>query len=123
MRVLAALVVVLLAGCSDDCERGSCYPYGTYVDPNPALGATTAEICFDGECTTVEADGGRDDVFNGFNTDTWEDGRTVELAITVFDANGEVIDALTETRTMDSNRCSCGVLFYEWQNGKLHRTN
>ena len=123
VRLLAALAVVVLAGCRVDCETGSCYPHGTYVDRNDALGASTAEICFDGVCTTVATGGGPDDVFSGFNVDTWEQGRTVELAITVFDENGKVIDALTETRTMDSNRCACGVLFYEWKDGTLRRSN
>ena len=96
---------------------------GTYIDPNGALDATSAEICFDGGCTTVEALDGANDVFNGFNVDRWEEGRSVELRMTVFDANGDVIDSLTETRTMDSTRCACGVLYYDWTNGRLHRVN
>ncbi len=43
--------------------------------------------------------------------------------MTVFDANGGVINSLTETRTMDPSGCACGVLFYGWKNGRLHRTN
>jgi len=123
VRLLAALAAVVLVGCGSDCSEGSCYPAGTYIDPNDALGAASAEICFDGDCTTVEAAAGPDDVFNGFNVDTWEEGRSVELRVTVFDANSGVIDSLTETRTMDSSRCGCGALFYCWKNGRLHRTN
>jgi hypothetical protein len=123
VRVLAAVTAVVLVGCRSDCEKGSCLPYGTYIDPNDALGATSAEVCFDSECTTVDALAGPDDVFNGFNVDTWDEGRSVELRVTVFDSNGEVIDMLTETRTMDSTRCACGVLFYDWKNGRLHRRN
>ena len=123
VRFLAALAAVVLVGCGSDCPKGSCYPLGTYIDPNGALDATSAEICFDGDCTTVEALAGPADVFNGFNVDTWEEGRSVELRMTVFDASGKVIDSLTETRTMDSTRCACGVLFYDWKNGRLHRIN
>jgi hypothetical protein len=123
LRLLAALVIVALVGCGSDCPEGSCYPAGTYIDPNDALGAASAEICFDSDCTTVEAAAGPNDVFNGFNVDTWDEGRSVELRVTVFDVNGGVIDSLTETRTMDSSGCACGVLFYGWQNGRLHRTN
>ena len=123
VRVLAALTAVVLVGCGSDCSHGSCYPLGTYIDPNDALDATSAEICFDGDCATVEALDGGEDVFNGFNVNTWEEGRTVELRMTVFDENGDVIDTLTETRTMDSSGCACGVLFYGWRNGRLHRTN
>ena len=123
VRLLAAVTAVLLAGCSSDCARGSCLPFGTYIDPNDTLGATSAEICFDGDCTTVEALAGAEDVFNGFNVGTWEEGRSVELRMTVFDENGGVIDSLTETRTMNSSGCACGVLFYGWKNGRLHRTN
>lgn len=123
LRRSAVLIAVLLVGCSSDCGKGSCYPPGTYIDPNVALGATSAEICFDGDCTTVEALAGPDDVFNGFNVDKWEQGRPVELRVTVFDAKGAVIDSLTETRTMDSAGCACGVLFYDWKNGRLHRLN
>ncbi|HAN35999.1 MAG TPA: hypothetical protein DCQ52_11305 [Acidimicrobiaceae bacterium] len=123
VRLLAALTAVVLVGCSPDCAKGSCYPPGTYIDPNDALGATSAEICFDGDCATVEAFAGPDDVFNGFNLDTWEEGRSVDLSVTVFDASGQVIDSLTETRTMDSSGCACGVLFYDWKNGRLHRLN
>lgn len=39
-----------------------------------------------------------DDVFNGFNTDYWQDGRTVELRITVYDSSptcGRLIDQET----------------------------
>lgn len=43
--------------------------------------------------------------------------------MTVFDASGKAIDSLTETLTMDSTRCACGVLFYDWKNGRLHRIN
>ena len=123
VRLLAALAAVVLVGCGSDCPKGSSYPLGTYIDPNGALDATSAEICFDGDCTTVEALDGANDVFNGFNVDTWEEGRSVELRMTVFDASGQVIDLLTETRTMDSTRCACGVLFYDWKNGRLHRIN
>ncbi len=123
LRLLAALTAVVLVGCGSDCAKGSCYPSGTYIDPNDALGAASAEICFDGDCTTVEALAGPDDVFNGFNVDTWEEGRSVELRMTVFDANGGVIDSLTETRTTAFSGCACGVLFYGWKNGRLHRTN
>ena len=65
------------------------------------MGAKSADICFDGDCTTVKgALAGPDDVFNGFNIDTWEQGRSVELRVTVFEANGGDIDSLTETRTI-----------------------
>lgn len=123
LRLLAALTVVVLVGCGSDCSKGSCYPPGTYIDPNDALGASSAEICFDGDCTTVKALAGADDVFNGFNIDTWQEGRSVELRITVLDANGGVIDSVNETRMMDSSGCACGALFYGWKNGRLHRTN
>ena len=43
--------------------------------------------------------------------------------MTVFDASGKAIDSLTETLTMDSTRCACGVLYYDWKNGRLHRSN
>lgn len=120
---VAAFAAVVLAGCGPDCSDASCYPAGTYIDPNNALGTASAEICIDGDCTTVEAATGPDDVFSGFNVDTWEEGRSVELRLTVFDASGDVIDSLTETRTMDSSGCACGVLFYGWKNNRLHRTN
>jgi hypothetical protein len=60
-------------------------------------------------------------VFNGFNVDTWHEGRTVELRLAIFDADGAVVDSLTETRKMDSSSCACGVLFYTWKDGRLHR--
>jgi hypothetical protein len=123
LRLLAALTAAVLVGCSSDCADRSCYPPGTYIEPNDVLGATSAEICFDADCTTVEALAGPDDVFNGFNVDTWREGRSVEVRLTVLDAKGGVIDSLTETRTMDSSDCACGVLFYDWKSGRLHRLN
>ena len=62
-------------------------------------------------------------MFNGFNTDYSQDGRTVELRITVYDSNQRVVDSLTEKRTMDSSGCARGVLFYGWIDGRLHRVN
>lgn len=116
-------MALAFGGCSSDCRRVSCYPPGTYIDPNDALGATSAEICFDAGCTTVAALAGPNDMFNGFNVDTWEEGRTVDLRLTVFDASGRTIDSLTEKRKMDSSACACGVLYYDWKNGRLHRLN
>jgi len=123
VRLLAAIAAVVLVGCSSDCAEESCYPLGTYINPNDDLGAKSAEICIDADCTTVDALAGGEDVFNGFNIDTWHEGRTVELRLTVFDATGGVIDSLTEKRKMDSSGCACGVLFYDWKDGRLHRLN
>jgi len=115
--------LVVLVGCSSDCTNGSCYPYGTYVHPNTEIGAASAEICFDTDCETVKAVEGDGDVYNGFNSSFWQAGRTVQLRLTVFDASNNVIDTLTEKRTMDPSGCACGVLFYDWKDGRLHRQN
>ena len=87
------------------------------------VGAKSAKICLDGDCTTVPALAGPDDAFNGFNLDNWHEGRTVELRLTVFDASGHIIDPLAETRTMNPWACACGVLYYNWKEGRLHRLN
>jgi uncharacterized lipoprotein NlpE involved in copper resistance len=121
VRLLAAIAALVLVGCSSDCADQSCFPPGMYIDPNDDLGAKSAEICIDSDCTTVRALAGADDVFNGFNIDKWHEGRTVELRLTVFDGAGGVIDSLTEQRKMDSSDCACGVLFYDWKDGRLHR--
>jgi hypothetical protein len=118
---LMALVAVI--GCGSACPKTSCYAPGTYIDANDALGATSAEICLDTACTTVPALTGPDDVFTGFNVNTWQEGRDVVLRLTVFAANGRVIDSLSEKRKMDSSGCACGVLYYGWKAGHLHRVN
>ena len=123
VRSWAALAALMLVSCSSDCRSGSCYPLGTYVDPNDAVGATSAEICFDTDCQTVPAIAGGDDVFNGFNSNYWKDGRKLKLKITVFGPSSEVIDSLTESRMMNSSGFACGVLYYGWKNGHLYRIN
>ena len=123
VRSWAALAALMLVSCSSDCRGGSCYSLGTYVDPNDAVGATSAEICFDTDCQTVPAIAGGDDVFNGFNSNYWKDGRKPKLKITVFGPSSKVIDSLTESRTMNSSGCACGVLYYGWRNGHLYRIN
>jgi len=120
-RLLAALVPLVLGGCGSDCVEDSCYPLGVYIDANDDLDATSAEICVDDDCKTIEALTGPDDVFNGFNIDTWYEDRTVAIRLTVFDSAGAAIDSLTDRRKMDSSGCSCGVLYYEWKGGRLHR--
>lgn len=126
VRCWAVLAAFVFVGCgtgSSTCSTRSCYPPGTYIIPNDDLGVTSAEICFDSDCTNVEALAGPDDFFNGFNVDTWQEGRTVEVRLTVFDGDANVIDSITEQRTMDSSRCACGVLFYDWKASRLHRLN
>jgi hypothetical protein len=124
VRAFAALTAFVLVGCSPDCmPESSCFPAGTYIDANEQLGATSAEICFDTDCTTFRALEGPHDIFTGFNSGYWQEGRTFQLRITVFDAGGQPIDSLAETRTMDSSGCACGVLFYVWKNGHLDRIN
>ena len=123
VRGVALLVALVLVGCSSTCHRGSCFPHGTYVELNQQLGTATAQICFDTNCSTVKANEGTDDIFTGFNTSYWEEGKKVQLHITVYDAANKVIDELTEPRTMTSSGCACGVLYYSWKNGHLHRTN
>ena len=123
VRIAAGLLALTLVGCSSTCRTDSCLPHGTYIDPNDALGATSAEICYDSECTTVAAVNGSNDNFLTFDTQRWDEGRTVQLRLTVFDASHKVIDSITEQRKMDSARCACGVLYYDWKNGHLHRVN
>jgi hypothetical protein len=123
VRIAAGLLAFALVGCSSTCETGSCLPHGTYIDPNAALGATSAEICYDDECTTVTPTNDSSDNFLTFDTQRWDEGRTMKLRLTVFDANHGIIDSLTERRTMDSSRCACGVLYYVWKNGHLQRLN
>jgi hypothetical protein len=123
LRLCAGVAAFALVGCSTDCAEESCMVAGTYVDPNDSLGAESAEICFDDDCHTMKAIEGNEDVFLGFNRDDWHEGREFRLRITVFDAKGQVIDTLSEQRTMDSSRCGCGVLFYDWHDGRLHRAN
>ena len=125
VRLCAALTAAVLVGCSSGsaaCNQ-SCYPPGIYIDPNDEVGATSAQICLDSDCTTVDALSGPNDVFNGFNVANWHEGRTVELRLTVLDAGGHVIDSLTEPRKMNSSGCACGVLYYDWKDGRLHRLN
>lgn len=105
------------------CTAAGYFPRCAVSNDGAAQAATSAEFCFDGDCTTVKALAGPDDVFNGFNVDTWEQGRSVELRVTVFDASGTAIDSLTDTQTMDSSGCACGVVFYAWKDGQLHQVN
>lgn len=122
-RIGAGLLGFALVGCSATCKTGSCFPLGTYIQPNDALGATSAEICYDADCVTVKANNGPNDNFSTFDTNRWNEGRTIQLRLTVFDANNKVIDSLTEKRTMDSSACACGVMAYDWKNDHLHRVN
>ncbi len=48
LRLHAALIAVVLVGCSSDCGEGSCYPPGTYVDANDVLGAASVGRQVDG---------------------------------------------------------------------------
>ncbi len=119
--------ILAFASCSDaDCQT-SCLPYGTYVELNAELDTATAKICFDDECTTVrpgEGDGtGDGNVTTGFYSNEWQDGRRVHLTIDVFDSTGAILDSVDETRTMDTSGCSCGVFFYGWRDGHLHKIN
>lgn len=118
---VGAIAAFALASCSDCDDDGSCLPYGTYVDLNEALGSASARICLDDDCSTLLPGEEQGNVQTGFYRDDWEDGRELRLTIEVFDESGAVIDSLTETRTMNSGDCSCGVLFYGWQNDRLHR--
>jgi hypothetical protein len=125
VRVGAALTAFVLVGCSSGSSActESCYPPGIYIDPNEEVGAKSAEICLDSDCTTVDALAGPNDYFNGFNVANWHEGRTVELRLTVFDAGGQIIDSLSEPRKMNSSGCACGVLYYNWKGSRLHRLN
>ena len=120
---IAALL--LASACGDDCRETSCLPYGTYIDLNEELGTASATICFDDDCRTVLAgQGGEpDQATTGFQSNLWEEGRRLHLAITVFDSAGNVVGSISEERTMDSGACACGVLFYAWRDGDLHRLN
>jgi hypothetical protein len=117
------LLALVLIGCSSTCQQGDCLPHGTYIELNQELDTTSAQICFDAKCSTVKANEGTSDIFTGFNSDYWAEGKTVQLHLTVFDSANKVIDTLTESRTMDSSGCACGVLYYTWQDGHLHRKN
>ena len=117
--------VLLASACGDDCRETSCLPYGTYVDLNEELGTESAEICYDDDCRTVLAGRGGepDQATTGFQSNLWEEGRRLQLAITVLDSAGNVVGSLTEERTMDSDGCACGVLSYGWRDGNLRRLN
>ena len=113
-------------GCSPSgagspvCPETSCMPPGTHVAANESLGATSAEICLDDDCETIGAQARDDDVANGFSRHVWAEGESIRLRITVFDEAGNVIEPLNERRKMDSKRCRCGVLQYDWNDGRLH---
>ena len=62
VRGVALLLALVLVGCSSTCHRGSCYPRGTYVELNQQLGTTTAQICFDTNCSVVKATEGTDEL-------------------------------------------------------------
>lgn len=130
-RMAAGLAagVLLISGCSDCKEDSSCLPRGTYIDANELLGATSAKICFDDDCKTLvpgEDDGGGSvdgNVTNGFYRSDWTDGRELMLTIEVYNSAGNTLASISEERTMDSGGCACGVLFYDWKDGTLHRLN
>jgi hypothetical protein len=119
---------MVLAGCTDDCDT-SCLPNGTYVEANDELGVASATICFDDDCKTLrpgEDDGGGGidgNVTDGFYRGDSTEDRSFKLTIEVFDAAGNSIDAVTEDREMNSGECRCGVLYYEWKDGQLHRVS
>lgn len=125
-RWVAVATILVVAGCSSSnaCEPSpSCWPYGTYVDANDELGAVQARICYDDDCRTIAAHDGDNDIFDGFNTDVWQDGRQVHLTIDVLDASGTSIASISEDRVMDSGGCACGVLYYGWRDDQLYRMN
>ncbi|MEO6123246.1 MAG: hypothetical protein ABIR32_06015 [Ilumatobacteraceae bacterium] len=120
--------MLLISGCSDCKADSSCLPRGTYIDANELLGPTSAKICFDDDCKTLvpgEDDGGGGDgnVTNGFYRSDWSDGRKLMLTIEVYDSAGDTLGSIAEERTMDSGGWACGVHFYDWKNGALHRLN
>jgi hypothetical protein len=45
------------------------------------------------------------------------------LTIVVYNSAGDTLGSISEERRMDSRGCACGVLFYDWKNGALHRLN
>lgn len=118
----------LFAGCADDCNT-SCLPYGTYIDSNNDLGVASARVCFDDDCKTLapgqdDGGGGVDgNVTNGFHRSDWTEGRNFKLTIEVLDASGSVVDTLSEDREMKAGGCDCGVLSYDWKDGRLHRVS
>ena len=124
-RPILIAAVLLISACGDDCPKASCLPYGTYVDLNPDLDTASAKICFDDDCHVVlPGKGGEpDQATDGFQSNVWEEGRRLQLTITVFDTAGNVVGSVAEKRTMDSSGCACGVLFYEWRDGTLQRLN
>lgn len=124
-RGLVVAAAFLLSACDDECAHSSCLPYGTYVDLNPELDTASAQFCLDDDCQTILAgEGGEpDQATNGFQSNVWDDGRTLQLSITVYDSAGNVVGSIAEERTMDSDGCACGVFFYEWRDNELRRLN
>jgi hypothetical protein len=130
-RLLASFAAGLLviSACSDCKEDSSCLPRGTYVEANELLGATSARICFDDDCKTLvpgedDGSGGVDgNVTNGFYRGDWTDGREFTLTINVYNSAGDTLGSISEKRKMDPGGCACGVLFYDWKDGALHRLN
>ena len=129
MAFCFAAAMLLISGCSYCKKDSSCRPRGTYIDANELLGATSAKICFDDDCKTLllggDDGGGSVDgnTTNGFYRSDWTDGRELMLTIEVYNSVGDTVGSISEERKMDSGGCACGVLFYDWKNGALHRLN
>ena len=122
-RITVGLLALAVVGCSSNTTGVECFQPGTYIEVNDAAGASSAEICFDTDCVTVGANEPTGQPFTGFRRGDWSEGRTMTLKLTVFDASHKAIDSVTESRTMNSKASSCGVLYYDWKNGHLHRVN
>lgn len=123
--ILVSVGSVLFSGCADDCKT-SCLPYGTYIRSNSELGVASAKICIDDDCKTLtpgqdDGDGIDGNVTDGFYRSDWTEGRKFTLTIEVLDASGSMVDTLSEDREMKSGGCDCGVLYYDWKDGHLHR--
>jgi hypothetical protein len=116
-----AVVMLLTSGCSDCKKDSSCLPRGTYIDANGVFGASSAKVCFDDDCQVLKSGGGEANVTSGFYRADWTDGRELMLTIVVYNSAGDTLGSISEERRMDSRGCACGVLFYDWKNGALHR--
>lgn len=110
----AALLAVVLTGCSQECGS-SCPPYGASVLAAPAaVGPVEIELCVDANCKQSGTEG----ALVEFDKVA---GESHAVSITVRDAAGKVLGSLSETRKVGSEGCGCGFAYRVGTDGKVQR--